>query len=53
VLYCDHESVQGFIADNNYFVDRYTAYIIAAIANQVHLDADTPDGRMLFSEDLW
>jgi hypothetical protein len=48
------ESIQGFIADHNHFVDRYTAYIIAAIANQVYVDADTPlSGRMLFSEDLW
>jgi hypothetical protein len=47
------ESTQGFIADPDGFVDRYTAFVIAATHLQINADPEVLGDRVLFSEDLW
>lgn len=43
--------VQGFLTDDNRFLDRYDAKHEARRCNQLLPDVD--DGRELFSEDIW
>ena len=47
----NYEIIQGFLTDNNRFVDREEARIIAEKANQLLKNHST--GKKLFSEDVW
>ena len=46
-------SIQGFLTNNNRFVDRKEARIIAENANQLIEAETTSTGNQLFSEDVW
>lgn len=45
--------IQGFLTNNNRFVDRKEARIIAENANQLIEAETTSTGNQLFSEDVW
>jgi hypothetical protein len=47
---CSGESVQGFVTNENRFVDRVEGMKIARAANQVISDTNFPE---LYSEDLY
>lgn len=42
--------IQGFMTDNNRFIDRYEAYEIAKANGQLICEGDS---RILYSEDVW
>ena len=45
--------VQGFMTDDDKFVDRRTAKIIAESAGQIIRNSAGPNSKELYSEDLW
>ena len=46
-------SVQGFLTNNNRFVDRVEARIIAESCGQILDSKYTSHGKELYSEDVW
>ena len=57
IEYDKQTAVQGFLTDNNTFIDRYEAFEIAHMADQLLPEAkeEYKDKRItqLFSEDVW
>lgn len=50
IVYDKASAVQGFITDEDKFIDRYEAVYVARAANQVSIDFNE---AQLFSEDIW
>ena len=50
IIYEKSSIVEGFITDEDKFIDRYDAVYVARAANQVSIDFNE---SQLFSEDIW
>lgn len=57
IRYDKESAMQGFLTDNNTFVDRYEAYHIACAADQLlpeaKIEYEGKKNAQLFSEDVW
>ena len=50
IIYDKPSAVQGFMTDDDKFIDRYEAVYVARAANQVSIDFNE---TQLYSEDIW